>query len=156
MKFLATISLLLTAVAAAPAPEPEAAPAAAEVEKRQTCYPSWTHVGCFPNGPSGMGASTTSYLSGGGSPSWCTTWCQNNAPSATWAGINSQNYNGQATSSCYCGTGPSNSVPWENPGSGCYLPCAYSSKTQAQCADGSCRCGGPRAYSIFQKGQVCW
>ncbi|KAK6544394.1 hypothetical protein TWF694_001090 [Orbilia ellipsospora] len=156
MKFLVTFALLLTAASAAPAaePEPEAAPAG--LEARQTCYWTWTHIGCFPNGPGGAIASTTSYASGGGSWSWCTSWCQTNAPSSTYAGINSQNYMGTSSSTCVCGTGPSNSVPWAVPASGCYLPCAYSSKTVQQCADGSCQCGGPRAYSIFQKSQVCY
>ncbi|KAF3934329.1 hypothetical protein ABW19_dt0209444 [Dactylella cylindrospora] len=156
MKIFAAFALLFASVSAAPAAELETNSTPADVERRQTCYWSWAHVGCFPNGPSGVVASTTSYASGGGSYSWCTSWCQNNAPSATYAGINSQNYMGPSSSTCVCGTGPSNSIPWENPASGCYLPCAYSSKTVQQCADGSCRCGGPRAYSIFQKTQVCY
>ncbi|KAF3934802.1 hypothetical protein ABW20_dc0109981 [Dactylellina cionopaga] len=151
MKFL-TILAILTAVSAAPALEAKVEEVSAKLEKR--CYYTWQHAGCFSVGSAGQIAHTTSFASGGGSWTWCTSWCNNNAPGATWANINSQNYNGQASSTCDCGTGPSIGTQY-NPASSCYNPCAYSSLTVSQCWDGTCWCGGPRAYTLFQKVQVC-
>ncbi|KAK6360975.1 hypothetical protein TWF730_007090 [Orbilia blumenaviensis] len=141
MKLLLLPTILLTATAA----------------HAQTCFSVWQYVQCSSNGPSSVIASTAAGpgYGGGGSPSWCTAYCNTNAPSATYAGIITQQTNGQYTSYCRCGVLSPNSPPIVPDGAACYYPCAYSSKTEAMCRDGTCRCGGPRAYSIYTKVTVC-
>ncbi|KAF3934470.1 hypothetical protein ABW19_dt0202427 [Dactylella cylindrospora] len=147
MKFLVPLALLLAAVSAAPVEvDAEAVPVSdVSVGKRQTCFNYWAYVECSSNGPTGHTGQTSANVSGGGSPSWCTSWCQTNRPGSNWAGITNGNI-------CICGTGNANSMPQSAAGS-CYSTCQYSSKV---CTDGSCHCGGPRAYSIFQYTLYCY
>ncbi|KAK6533562.1 hypothetical protein TWF694_002500 [Orbilia ellipsospora] len=154
MKFLAALALL-TAVSATPiidAAVDAAAPEEAELERR--CFGSWQPIGCYSTGSTGQFASTTSTQSGGGAWTWCTTWCSINAPAATYANLNSQVTPYGISSVCDCGTGPSTGTSY-NPAYQCTNPCAHSPYTVAQCQDGSCNCGGPRAYTVFQKVQIC-
>ncbi|KIO33669.1 hypothetical protein M407DRAFT_3942 [Tulasnella calospora MUT 4182] len=139
------MKLSLAAVALSAITAATAAPAS-EIDKR-TCYTSWSYLECSYTGTGGGISASGFTLGGGSSGSWCTSYCTTNGP-YTYAAITNGNY-------CSCSnTLGAGAAPVSAAGS-CYSVCYGSSKTTQQCLDGSCKCGGPRAYSIYQSTQVC-